>query len=513
MNDRPRNKSKQNQPVPNQLSLAGEQRLNKLLAAAGLGSRRQVDELIEQGRVEVDGKVVGQLGAKVNMETSKVSVDGVALKKFRPVYFALNKPAGVLCTNRDPEGRPRAVDLIPGHHRLFPVGRLDAASVGLLLMTNDGELTQRLTHPKHGVPKTYFVVVAGHLEPQQLKRLERGIYLAEGVARVQGAKIRRVRKGCTELDITLCEGKNREIRRLLARLGNKVITLKRTAIGPLKLAEMPESAYRPLTTSEVKALYQAADEAAKARKKQREERASKDSTTAKDSERSQRPKKQKPLATEGSSSSSSSKVSRRSSITSDQPTRDPFAWDNDDELLAASPFAGDVGAAFHRSDDDELADVSSPQSDTGFDADEFDSGSVDELMEDGGVLFEDGPGARSGSVIDYNDSSDRPVRPNRKRAAKGFASKERLGRKSKRASSKMSFGERRERFAGPKKSWPSTGRPAKKKGFGKKKGPALGKAAKSVKPSRGPSRKPSKFGTSSGKAKRGQFRSPKRRGK
>ena len=252
--------------------LTGEQRINKLLAAAGLGSRRQVDELITDGRVEIDGKTVTQVGVKVDADTAKISVDGEALKRHRPLYFAVNKPAGVLCTNSDPEGRPRVIDLVPGHNRLFPVGRLDSSSTGLILLTNDGELAQRLAHPRNSVPKTYHVVVAGQVEMDSMRRLQRGIYLAEGFARVDGAKIRRVRKGCTEIEITLSEGKNREIRRVLARLGHKVITLRRLAIGPLRLATLPEGSYRPLSQEEVLHLYNAVEEIKREKKVQRKEK-------------------------------------------------------------------------------------------------------------------------------------------------------------------------------------------------------------------------------------------------
>jgi 23S rRNA pseudouridine2605 synthase len=179
------------------------QRINKVLAAAGLGSRRQVDELIEQGRVEIDGQVVTQVGVKVDLANATIVVDGEELKQHRPVYFALHKPEGVLCTNRDPQGRPRVIDFVPNQHRLFPVGRLDASSTGLILLTNDGELAQQLAHPKHEIPKRYAVVVVGQVELDALKRLERGIYLAEGKAQVDQAKLKKVRKSSTEIEITL----------------------------------------------------------------------------------------------------------------------------------------------------------------------------------------------------------------------------------------------------------------------------------------------------------------------
>ena len=287
--------------------LAGEQRINKLLAAAGLGSRRQVDELITDGRVEIDGKTVTQVGIKVDAEKVKISVDGEALKRHRPLYFAVHKPAGVLCTNRDPEGRPRVIDLVPGNNRLFPVGRLDASSTGLILLTNDGELAQRLAHPKHSVPKNYFVVVAGQVEMDAMRRLQRGIYLAEGLARVDGAKIRKVRKGCTEIEITLSEGKNREIRRVLARLGHRVVTLRRLAIGPLKLANLPEGSFRPLTSEEVSQLYSVVDDIKRQKKVDRKER---------DQRRSAEMNGIEPgIASESPDESSTSKLSADDSLT------------------------------------------------------------------------------------------------------------------------------------------------------------------------------------------------------
>lgn len=264
------NKSRVRVATPSFLS--GEQRINKLLAAAGFGSRRQVDELLAEGRVEIDGKIITQVGTKVDADKSKILVDGEPLRRHKPVYFAVHKPAGYLCTNADPEGRPRVIELVPHHTRLFPVGRLDSSSTGLILLTNDGELAQRLAHPKYGVPKTYFVVVAGQIDGEALKRLKRGIYLAEGIARVDGAKIRKVRKGCTEIDITLSEGKNREIRRLLARLGHRVVVLRRVSIASLKLGDLPEGAYRPLSEKEVIGLYKAVDELRSARNQDRRDR-------------------------------------------------------------------------------------------------------------------------------------------------------------------------------------------------------------------------------------------------
>ena len=254
--------------------ISGAQRLNRVLAAAGLGSRRDVEQLIVEGRVEVDGKTVTDLACKVDPKESAIQVDGVSLKKHRPVYYALNKPSGVLSTNFDPSGRTRVVDLVPSNDRIFPVGRLDRSSEGLMLLTNDGELAQRLAHPRYGIQKAYFVVVQGVITHEDLAKLRKGVYLADGVARIDGAKIRRQRKTCTEIEILLSEGKNREIRRILARVGHKVVVLRRLAIGPLRLAQLPVGQVRLLSNTEVEALYSATTDAAVAAKRQAEREAS-----------------------------------------------------------------------------------------------------------------------------------------------------------------------------------------------------------------------------------------------
>ncbi len=235
------------------------QRINKVLAAAGLGSRRDVEELILQGRVDVDGTTVTNLATRVNPQVAKIEVDGQLLRRPKMVYYALNKPKGVLSTSSDPSGRMRVIDFVPDKHRVFSVGRLDRYSEGLMLLTNDGDLAQRLAHPRFRVQKTYFVVVAGILTIEELAKLRKGVYLAEGVARIDGARIRKTRKTCTELEILLSEGKNREIRRILARAGHKVVLLRRLAIGPLRLAELPVGAARELTANEIKALYAATE--------------------------------------------------------------------------------------------------------------------------------------------------------------------------------------------------------------------------------------------------------------
>ena len=208
------------------------ERLQKVLAAAGAGSRRQCEELILAGRVEVDRQVVVELGTRVDLGRQEVRLDGVSLRRSKLVYYALHKPTGVVSTNRDPSGRPRVIDLLPkSDARLYPIGRLDLGSEGLILVTNDGDLANRLTHPRYGVEKTYRIQVAGHPDRDVLKQLREGVRLAEGVARVARVKVAGKHKDSTILEMVLKEGRNREIRRMLAQVGHKVLRLVRIAVG------------------------------------------------------------------------------------------------------------------------------------------------------------------------------------------------------------------------------------------------------------------------------------------
>jgi 23S rRNA pseudouridine2605 synthase len=245
----------------------GPERLQKVLAAAGLGSRRHCEELILAGRVEVDGQIVSTLGAKADPHEQRIRVDGTLLSLPRREYFLVNKPTGVVSTNRDPAGRPRVIDLVPSSERLFTVGRLDLSSEGLILVTNDGELANRLSHPRYGVEKTYQVEVAGQIDRDQLARLRKGARLAEGFARVVSARIKHTYHQSTLLEIVLAEGRNREIRRILARVGHKVLRLKRVALGPLRLADLPPGAVRPLAREEVQQLRAAAGQIAQRAKR------------------------------------------------------------------------------------------------------------------------------------------------------------------------------------------------------------------------------------------------------
>lgn len=228
------------------------------MASAGIGSRRECETIIEEGRVEVDGQTITKLGTKVDPAKQKISVDGNALKIEKLQYFLLNKPPGVLSTSNDPSGRVRVIDLIQTKNRVYNVGRLDQSSEGMILVTNDGDLANRLTHPRYGIEKKYHVQVAGQPEAADLKTLTDGVYLAEGKAKATSAKFIRKGKESSWIEITLTEGRNREIRRLLAKIGHKVRTLKRVSIGPLKLKDLPAGAHRELTGSELSALKKAA---------------------------------------------------------------------------------------------------------------------------------------------------------------------------------------------------------------------------------------------------------------
>jgi 23S rRNA pseudouridine2605 synthase len=234
-------------------------RLHKLLAHAGVGSRRQCEELISAGRVTVDGRLVRELGTRVDAAQA-ICVDGQPVRAERHVYWVVNKPRGYLCTNRDPARRPLAIDLVPHvSQRVYTVGRLDEASEGLLLLTNDGDLANRLMHPRFGVEKTYLVQVVGHPPGDDLERLLKGVWLSDGHVKAKNIKRLRTQGNSTWLRIVLSEGKNREVRRMLARLGHKVLHLRRVALGPVQLGNLKSGKGRRLTPGEVADLKRVAE--------------------------------------------------------------------------------------------------------------------------------------------------------------------------------------------------------------------------------------------------------------
>ena len=229
-------------------------RLQKVLARIGLGSRRACEELIAERRVTVNGEVA-ELGRRVDVESDKIFVDGVPISvKPGLVYYLLNKPAGVLTTASDPEGRPTVVALVPPEPRVFAVGRLDAATEGLLLLTNDGDLAHHLTHPRFGVDKEYVAVVRGTPTPGEVRRLREGVALDDG----RTAPARVALLAPNQLRIAIHEGRNRQVRRMCEAIGHPVERLVRTRIGPIADRQLPPGSWRPLTGDEVRALAAAA---------------------------------------------------------------------------------------------------------------------------------------------------------------------------------------------------------------------------------------------------------------
>ena len=235
-------------------------RLNKMLADAGECSRRTADEWIAGGRVAVDGDIVTELGVRVNVATQTVEVDGRKIGKEKPAYVLFNKPRGVVCTNAKGEQRPRAIDYMPGvRGRLYTVGRLDADSEGLVILTNDGDFTQKVSHPSHGVPKVYAVLLRGRIDYESLNKARGGVWLSEGRTRGADIRIARQSRDRTYLKIEIREGKNREIRRVFARLGFPVISLKRVRIGDLTLHSLRAGGWRFLRQEEVRSVLNYAD--------------------------------------------------------------------------------------------------------------------------------------------------------------------------------------------------------------------------------------------------------------
>jgi len=236
-----------------------KQRLQKILAAAGVDSRRNCEELILEGAVRVNRKVVDELPAFADPDVDMITVHGRRIQAAPLVYYLLNKPKGVICTNHDPQGRRKAVDLVPAKERVYCVGRLDADTSGLIIITNDSELTNRLTHPKFGLSKRYVATLDGQIQNADVERLKKGIWLAEGKTSLAGVKI--LKKGTQQstIEISLKQGLNRQIRRMLARVGFKVKSLKRTRIARIELKGLGTGRFRMLTDAEVGYLRRATD--------------------------------------------------------------------------------------------------------------------------------------------------------------------------------------------------------------------------------------------------------------
>lgn len=231
-------------------------KLQKFLSAAGVASRRHAEEIIKQGRVTVNGKVA-TLGMRV-VERDVVRVGGVQVGPQAPRFFLLNKPTGVVTTMDDPQGRPTVATLVPDDVRVYPVGRLDVDTSGLLLLTNDGEIAHRLMHPSYGVDKTYRIRVTGGVSAASVRALAEGVELEDGLTAPAKARVIDSGAGATVLELTIHEGRNRQVRRMCDAIGHPVIELVRTGYGPLQLSGVAPGASRPLTDPEIRRLRKAA---------------------------------------------------------------------------------------------------------------------------------------------------------------------------------------------------------------------------------------------------------------
>ena len=228
-----------------------KQRLQKVLAAAGVDSRRKCEELILDGAVRVNRRVVDKLPAFVDAEEDIITVNDKKIRAAQKVYFLLNKPKGVICTNSDPQGRKKAIDLVRTRERIFCVGRLDADTTGMIILTNDSELANRLTHPKYKVSKTYVARLKGRIGDEAMEKLKKGVWLTEG--KTAGASVKVIRRSHKEslIEITIGQGLNRQVRRMLAKVGLSVKSLKRTRIGKLTMRGVGIGKFRILTKTEI----------------------------------------------------------------------------------------------------------------------------------------------------------------------------------------------------------------------------------------------------------------------
>lgn len=238
--------------------LRGRQRVQKILAAAGVGSRRACEELISEGRVAVDGQPV-TLGDKADPQQAVITVDGERVPTNPDLaYWLLNKPRDVVTTASDPQGRPTVLDLVPAHPRVYPVGRLDRDTEGLLVLTNDGDLAHRLAHPAYEVEKAYLARVRPVPSKKRLRQLADGLELDDGVAQPRDVRLLATSNEEALVEVTVVDGRKRLVRRMLGAVGLRVQRLARVRLGPLELGSTAQGKFRPLTSKEVGALYAAA---------------------------------------------------------------------------------------------------------------------------------------------------------------------------------------------------------------------------------------------------------------
>lgn len=419
------------QPREAEHETASSERLQKVLASAGVASRRDCEELIREGRVEVDRKVITELGTRVNFMEQEIRVDGEPLRRPKRVYFALNKPMDIVCTNHDPSGRTRVIDLVPSDERVFAVGRLDRASEGLILLTNDGDFSNHITHPRYGVEKTYLVRVAGRPGPEELAKLRRGVHLAEGFCKVESVVVKSRHKQSSDLLIVLDEGRNREIRRILAKVGHKVVRLKRIAIGDLKLGALEVGEWRKLTQAEIDSLQ------AISRQKRKEKKAPPPRDAATTAENAAMEKvRTEPRADKPKKAVAAKPVETTLSPAKPKP---PSAKDIAKKLLAGKDFEDEddededfdeelLGEDFE-DDDDDLADDLDDDED---DDDDLSGQTVirEEVLDDRSSP-RSGPVPR-GDVIDFDEEGPPPLQPRKVREAKSAPRVERPQRPAER---------------------------------------------------------------------------------
>jgi pseudouridine synthase len=230
------------------------ERLQKFLSRCGVASRRQAELWIQEGKIRVNGQVVTELGVRIDPERDRVQVEGRHVRPAAPVVLMVHKPSGYVSTTKDPQGRRVVTDLAPRQYgRLYPVGRLDYDATGLMLLTNDGGLAQRLMHPRYQVPRTYRVTVAGQMADGTRRRLAEGMTL-EGRKVPVAVALVKSQPGKTVIELTVWEGRYHLVKRLMEKVGHQVLKLKRLAFGPLKLGRLPRGACRPLSKQELSSL-------------------------------------------------------------------------------------------------------------------------------------------------------------------------------------------------------------------------------------------------------------------
>jgi pseudouridine synthase len=229
------------------------ERIQKILARAGIASRREAERMVIEGRVTVNGKVVDELGFKADSSKDHIKVDGKRLARFEPkIALLLNKPRGYVSTVKDPKGRPTVMDLLRNvKWRVYPVGRLDFDAEGLLLLTNDGDFTYLLSHPKFSIPRTYLVKVRGVPEEERLTRLKRGVMLEDGKAKAVSVQLLRRREKNSWIQVVVTEGRNRLVKRMFSAIGYPVLKLKRVGFGPIRLGDLRIGQFRYLTPEEI----------------------------------------------------------------------------------------------------------------------------------------------------------------------------------------------------------------------------------------------------------------------